>query len=118
MSYNVYNGEYPGVPNHGAILIETNPGVTRLAEAGRMYHVTGNLLMGMKFDPRNCIDPEGSVSFVPGTKRETSAIAKDDLAKFERERCDAPLCPGTPLYRCGDWHDVQELAFEKGIIRP
>ncbi|KAL4783458.1 hypothetical protein BJX76DRAFT_348601 [Aspergillus varians] len=111
MSYNVYTAEYSGVPNHEAIFIEINPGVPRLADAGRLYHVTGNLLMGMKFDPRNSIDPEGSASFVPGTKRKIGTISKDDLAKFERECCEAVPPP--------HWlRDVQKLAFEKGIIRP
>ncbi|PYH99865.1 hypothetical protein BO71DRAFT_367918, partial [Aspergillus ellipticus CBS 707.79] len=66
------------------------------------------------------------------TKKKIGTIVKGDLAKFEKECCEAvpppraqlnlrsqQLYPGTPLYRCGDWlRDVQKLAFEKGIIRP
>lgn len=132
MSFTVFTAEYAGVPNHEAIFIETNPAAPRMTEAGRLYHVTGNLLQGMKYDPRGSMDPEFSASHVPGTKKKIGTITKEDLARFETECCHAvpapraqltlggkQLYPGTPLYRCGDWlRDVQKLAFEKGIFKP
>ena len=58
MSPNIYTVEYAGVPNHGAIYIETNPPATRMTEGGSLYHVTGNVLQGMKYDPRRSMEPE------------------------------------------------------------
>ena len=53
MSYNVYTAEYIGNPNHVAIYIETNPNALQVADRGRLHHVTGNILQGMKYDPRD-----------------------------------------------------------------
>lgn len=53
MSYNVYTAEYFSKPNHVAIYIETNPNVLQVADWGHLHHVTGNILQGMKYDPRD-----------------------------------------------------------------
>ncbi|CAG8894386.1 unnamed protein product [Penicillium egyptiacum] len=131
MSFSVYTAEYLGAPNHEAIYIEINPTAPQMSERGRLYHVTGNLLQGMRYDPRGSFDRELSASYVPDTKKIIGSIAHTDLPRFETECCravEAPraqltlggkqLYPGTPLYRCGDWlRDVQKLAFEKGILK-
>ncbi|KAB8227952.1 uncharacterized protein BDW43DRAFT_233453 [Aspergillus alliaceus] len=132
MSYNVYTAEYAGKPNYVAIYIETKPNALQVADRGRLYHVTGNILQGMKYDPRDSRDPIESASFVPGTKIKIRTIAKGDLARFETECCKAVppppaqmtlggkrLDPSKPLYRCGEWiQDVKKLTFEKGIFKP
>ncbi|KAB8257981.1 hypothetical protein BDV32DRAFT_77001 [Aspergillus pseudonomiae] len=131
MSYNVYTAQYAGKPNHVAIYIETNPNALQVADRGRLYHVTGNILQGMKYDPRDSRDPIESASFVPGTKLKIGTIAKGDLVRFETECCKAVppppaqmtlggkrLDPSKPLYRCGEWvEDVKKLAFEQGIFK-
>ncbi|KAJ5346737.1 hypothetical protein N7541_009219 [Penicillium brevicompactum] len=97
MSFSVYTAEYLGAPNHEAIYIETNPTAPRTSEGGRLYHVTGNLLQGMKYDPRGSFDPEFSASYVPGTKKVIGSIAQADLTRFETECCRAVEAPQAQL---------------------
>ncbi|KAE8352301.1 hypothetical protein BDV28DRAFT_4299 [Aspergillus coremiiformis] len=131
MCYNVYTAEYAGHPNHVAIYIEIEPDAVDIIDRGRLYHVTGNLLQGMTYDPRDSKDPQESASFVPDTKIKIGTIAQGDLARFETECCRAVppppaqltlankrFDPSKPLYRCGEWvEDVKKLAFEKGIFK-
>ncbi|EPS28163.1 hypothetical protein PDE_03109 [Penicillium oxalicum 114-2] len=117
MSFNAYTAEYVGVSTTMKLFIlRANPTAPKTLEGGHLYHL---------------VSPEFSASHVPGTKRKIGTIAKEDIARFETECCQADpaphtrltlggkqLYPGTQLYRCGDWlRDVQKLAFEKGIIK-
>lgn len=133
MSYNVYTVESlgNGERNHIAIYIETDPSADPDSIKGHLYHVTGTILNGMKYDPRETVDPERLPEHIPGSKKQIATIAREDLARFESECCLAVpppksqvtlggkrLYPGEPLYRCGDWlEDVERVAVEKGIFR-
>lgn len=133
MSYNVYKVESlgNGDRNHQAIYIETDPSAPPESTRGHLYHVTGTILNGMEYDPRPTVDPEFLPEHIPGSKKQTATIAREDLVRFENECClavPAPraqvtlsgkrLYPGMPLYRCGDWlQDVERVAFEKGIFK-
>ncbi|KAJ5572621.1 hypothetical protein N7450_009605 [Penicillium hetheringtonii] len=94
MSPNIYTVEYAGVPNHGAIYIETNPPATRMTEGGSLYHVTGNVLQGMNQIQTECCQA------VPAPRAKLILGGKQSY-------------PGTPLYRCGN---VQGLSSDKGLI--
>ena len=131
MSYNVFYVETVGIRNHKAIYIESNPSAPPETPRGRLHHVTGTILAGMNYDPRDTVDPEFTPEYVPASKRKIATIAADDLPRFESECCEfippprpqmtlsgKQLYPGTPLYRCGDWlRDVENLAVEKGILK-
>ncbi|KAI9375148.1 hypothetical protein BJX61DRAFT_550019 [Aspergillus egyptiacus] len=131
MSYEVFTAEYIGQPNHIALYIETNPSPDDQDRSGRLYHVIGTILQGMKYASPRVKDPAFSTSFVRGTKKMIGTIAASDLERFETECCKAvappalqmtvtgqPLDPSRPLYRCNQWlDDVVKLAFEKGIFQ-
>jgi hypothetical protein len=111
MSYNVYTAEYVGKPNHVAIYIETNPNALQVADRGHLYHVTGNILQGMIYDPRDSRDPMESASFVPGTKTKIGTIAKEDLARFEPECCRAVPAPPAQMTLGGKRLDLLEKKY-------
>jgi hypothetical protein len=51
MPYNVYTVKYLGEPNHVAIYVEKEPVSESNKEgSGTLYHVTGSILMGMKYE--------------------------------------------------------------------
>ncbi|CAG7922317.1 unnamed protein product [Penicillium olsonii] len=127
MPLKVYTTESIGAPrNHIAIYIETAPD----EDAGWLYHVTGTILNGMDYTPRETPNPAHLPEYVPSSMKQLATIEEDNLDKFVKEVClavpppraqvtlrGARLYPGTPLYRCGDWlKDVQEMAFQKGIF--
>lgn len=131
MSYNVYTAEYIGNPNHVVIYIKTNPNALQVANQGRLHHVTGNILQGMKYNPRDSRDPIELASFMPASKIKIRTIAKHDLARFKMKCCravpaplaqmtigDKHLDPSKLLYHCREWvEDVKKLAFEKDIFK-
>lgn len=133
MSCKVYTVESlgNGERNHIAIYIETDPSTPQDSTRGHLYHVTGTILNGMKYDPRETQDPERLPEHIPGSKKLIATIAREDLARFESECCLAVpppkaqvtlsgkrLYPGEPLYRCRDWLlDVERVAVEKGIFK-
>lgn len=115
MSFNVYIAEYAKILNHKAIYIEFNPTTPRMSKGGCLYHITRNLLQGIKYNPKGSIDPKFLASHIPNIKKKIGTITKGDVTKFETEYCQAvptpqaqltlsgkQLYPGTPLYRCGD----------------
>ncbi|KAJ5120853.1 uncharacterized protein N7515_010241 [Penicillium bovifimosum] len=129
MALKVYTTESIGAQrNHIAIYIETEPSENR----GWLHHVTGTILNGMDYTPRQTPDPEMLAEYVPDSKKLIATIEESDLDRFREECCMAVLppraqvtlkgtrlYPDTPLYRCGDWlKDVQDMAFRKGILKP
>jgi hypothetical protein len=129
MALKVFTTESIGAQrNHIAIYIETEPSENR----GWLHHVTGTILNGMDYTPRQTPSPEMLAEYVPDSKKLIATIEEGDLERFREECCMAVLppraqvtlkgtrlYPDTPLYRCGDWlKDVQDMAFRKGIFKP
>lgn len=129
MQLKVFTTESIGATrNHIAIYIETNPA----EDAGWLHHVTGTILNGMDYTPRETCNPVQLPEHVPDSMKQVATIAEEDLERFREECCmavlppraqvtlrGARLYPDTPLYRCRDWlKDVQEMAFRKGIFKP
>ncbi|KAJ5873811.1 uncharacterized protein N7529_002241 [Penicillium soppii] len=128
MPLKVYRTESIGATrNHIAIYIETAP----TEDAGWLHHVTGTILNGMDYTPRETPNPVHLPEHVPSSMKQIATIEEEDLERFREECCLAvpppqaqvtlrgtQLYPDTPLYRCGDWlKDVQELAFKNGIFK-
>ncbi|KAM0544116.1 hypothetical protein ACHAPJ_011998 [Fusarium lateritium] len=124
MSYNVYTVEYIGSPNHVAIFIENGR-----EGSGTIYHVIGNILLGMEFNIKPAKRPNLSESFVPGTQRQIGRIQQADVARFEavcqnnpppgaQLRLNGrPKDPSKPIRRCGEWvNEVVDRALYEGII--
>lgn len=129
MALKVFTTESIGAQrNHIAIYIETNPSEDR----GWLHHVTGTILNGMDYTPRQTPNPEVLPEHVPDSKKQIGTIEEEDLGRFREECCLAVLppraqvtlkgtrlYPDTPLYRCIEWlKDVEELAVRKGIFEP
>lgn len=132
MSFKVYTVESlgNGPRNHKAIYIETHPTAAPTAIKGTLYHVTGTILNGMTYDPRDTLDPAHLPEHIPGTKKQIATITEANLTRFENECClsvpppqaqvslsGTRLFPEIPLYRCTEWlDDVEKVAVEKGIF--
>lgn len=130
ISFNVYKVEYVGTPNHQAIYVETNPTASQ-TRGGNLYHVSGNLLHGMKYETKTSYNPECSKIYIPRLTRKIGIIAQADLPRFVAECCEEVRPPPAQLspdkkrlglshafYRCGQWlEDVVDLAFAKGIFK-
>lgn len=130
ISFNVYKVEYVGTPNHQAIYVETNPTAPQ-TRGGNLYHVSGNLLHGMKYEIKTSYNPECSKIYIPRLTRKIGTIAQADLPRFVAECCEEVKPPPAQLspdkkrlglshafYRCGQWlEDVVDLAFAKGIFK-
>ena len=82
MPYNVCTVEHFSKPNHVAIYIKTNSNALQVADQEHLHHVTGNILQGMKYDPRDSRNPIESASFVLASNAKIGTIAKHDLAMF------------------------------------
>ncbi|KAK0369697.1 hypothetical protein CABS03_01686 [Colletotrichum abscissum] len=124
MSYNICTLEYLGSPNHVAIFIEDGQ-----HGSGTIYHVIGNILVGMEFQIKPAKRPDLSESFVPGTQRQLGRIQKADVVSFEAlcrsvpppgaqlKLNGRPKDPSKPIRRCGEWvHEVADKALSQGII--
>ncbi|KAK9847662.1 hypothetical protein MYU51_018409 [Penicillium brevicompactum] len=130
ISFNVYKVEYVGTPNHQAIYVETNPTASQ-TRGGNLYHVSGNLLHGMKYEIKTSYNLECSKIYIPRLTRKIGIIAQADLPRFVAECCEEVRPPPAQLspdkkrlglnhafYRCGQWlEDVVDLAFAKGIFK-
>ena len=109
--YEVYTAQYAGQPNHIGIWVQTHLQQNK----GDMFHVTGNILMGMVYEHKVTHKPESSLSFVPGTKRYKGWIYSTDLNALESvcRSIDVPgsqlalngkpLNPSVPIRRCTEW---------------
>ncbi|KAJ6148504.1 hypothetical protein N7497_010486 [Penicillium chrysogenum] len=105
--------------NHIAIYIETDPSEDR----GWLHHVTGTILNGMDYTPRQTPNPEMLPEHVPDSKKQIGTIEEEDLEssspRAQVTLKGTRLYPDTPLYRCTEWlKDVEEMAIRKGIIKP
>jgi hypothetical protein len=60
MSYNVYTAEYIGSPNHVRLYVETESS----KKMGLVFHVIGNILMGMTYEKKTDERPSTSVTYV------------------------------------------------------
>ncbi|KAJ0420571.1 hypothetical protein BJY00DRAFT_284098 [Aspergillus carlsbadensis] len=130
-SYEVYNVQFVGQPNHVALYIETQPDEPVETRKGLKYDVTGTILMGMVYRKQECEDPLVDAAYVPDSKQKVATIVIGDLQRFETECCEvvAPPAsqvfingrrkdPSKPLYRCNHWvDDVVKLAFEREIFK-
>ncbi|KAL4933724.1 uncharacterized protein BDV17DRAFT_286542 [Aspergillus undulatus] len=133
-TYDVFTAEYKGDPNHVAIYIETHPAADgeELHPKGRLYHILGNILHGMKYEKR---DSDTSLishrKYAQNTLKKIGTIAVEDIDQFKKECCKGVPPPGSqisddgnpkdsskPEYRCKDWaDDMVKLALDKGILK-
>ena len=101
---------YHGKPDHETIFVETHEGGQG---TGHVYHVTGTILNGMKYDPRQEGRSEGSVEF--HKKERVGSLKRSDYAQF-KSICEGTRVPdkqvdlrgrrldgSKPLRRCGEW---------------
>lgn len=125
MDYNVYTVEYFGVPrDHKAIFVRISDN-----ESGTIYHVTGSLMVGMKYEKKPRPNPETSATYVPGSKVLVGTVKEDDMGRFE-EICEGVPAPtaqiklggkridsSTPLRTCREWvgEAVAQL-LEQGLV--
>ena len=108
MSYKVFLVSSLGAPrDHEAIFIETE-----LDESGQIFHVTGNIQTGMKYESEARKKPEESISFVKKELLGTVPIANYSRINSVCERIPPPakqfngpkrINPNVPLRRCGEW---------------
>ncbi|GIZ45770.1 hypothetical protein CKM354_000892300 [Cercospora kikuchii] len=126
MSYKVYTIERLGMSslNHVAIFVgtETDGG-------GLIFHVTGNILSGMKYEKQVSDRPDNSASFIAGTQRLIGTLQKSKLSDFE-SACESvpvpgaqlklngtPKDPSKPIRRCGEWvEDAKAKVTADGIM--
>jgi hypothetical protein len=126
MSYDVYTAEYIGSPNHVRLCVETDS----TKRMGLIFHVTGNILMGMTYEIRIDKCPDTSVSYVDNSMVRIGSLEATDLARFKLA-CEAVPVPGAqltlngtqrdaskPIRRCGEWvQDAKEKVLAEGIVR-
>ena len=117
-TYRVFHVYYHGTPDHEAIFVETH----EIGEfSGHIYHVTGNILTGMTYDPRAEKRPDDLGEF--HEKRNIGRVKQSDYARVE-QICREIAVPGPqldlrgrrldstkPVRRCGEWaaEAIQEL---------
>jgi hypothetical protein len=129
MSYKVYTVEYlgqPGSSNHIAIFIEKDP----IDASGVMYHVTGTVLMEMRYENRESHNFRHSPTSILGFEVLVGDIFEADLPRFEAI-CESipapdaqvdlrsrPLNPSVPIRRCTEWvNEVVERVKADGVVR-
>jgi hypothetical protein len=126
MSYNVYTAEYIGSPNHVRLYVETDSS----KKMGLVFHVIGNILMGMTYEKKIDERPDTSVTYVDNSMVRIGSVEATDLARFELA-CEAVPVPGKqltligtrldpskPVRRCGEWvQDAKEKLLAEGIVR-
>lgn len=126
MSYKVYTIEPLGFGplNHVAIFVETETD-----GSGLIFHVTGNILSGMKYEKQASDRPDNSTSFIAGSQRLIGTLQKSKLCDFE-SACESVPVPGAQLKlngtpkdpskstrRCGEWvEDAKAKVIADGIM--
>ncbi|PIA94592.1 hypothetical protein CB0940_08167 [Cercospora beticola] len=126
MSYKVYTIERLGMSslNHVALFVETETD-----GGGLVFHVTGNILSGMKYEKEVSDRPDNSASFIAGTQRLIETLQKSKLSDFE-SACESVPIPGAqlklngtpkhpwkPIRRCGEWvEDAKAKVIADGIL--
>jgi hypothetical protein len=126
MSYNVYTAEYIGSPNHVRLYVETDSS----KKMGLVFHVIGNILMGMTYEKKIDERPDTSATYVDNSMVRIGSVEATDLARFELA-CEAVPVPGKqltlngtrldpskPVRRCGEWvQDAKEKLLAEEIVR-
>lgn len=77
-TYRVFYVYYHGKPEYEAIFVETHENGT---VSGHLYHVTGNILMGMTYEHKRARRPEDSAEF--HEKRYIGRVKRFDYARVE-----------------------------------
>jgi hypothetical protein len=129
VAYKVYTVEYlgqPGSRNHIAIFVGKDP----VDDSGVIYHFTGTILMGMRYEHRTSHNFKYSHTAVPGSEVLVGSVLEADLQRFEAI-CESipapgaqidlrgrPLNPSVPVRRCTEWvHEVVEQVKADGVVR-
>lgn len=130
MPYSVYTVEYLGEPNHVALYVEKEPvSDSNKKGSGTLYHVTGSILVGMKYENKPSYNFKQSVSFIPGSNVLIGRVKATDMPLLEAV-CETVPPPGAqitkrggrmdsskPLRRCGEWvKDVVEKLLADGVV--
>jgi hypothetical protein len=116
----------PGGRNHIAIFVEKD----QLDGSGVMYHVTGTILMGMKYETRESHSFRNSHTTIPDSEVLVGNVLEADLRRFEAI-CESvpppgaqvdlrsrPLNPSVPIRRCTEWVNVVvERVKADGLVR-
>ena len=100
--------------NHVGIFVETESD-----GSGRIYHVVGNILMGMNYEKKRAKQPDLSETFIVGSKKLIGQVGISKMDQFEAI-CQAipppgaqlklngePIDPSIPIRRCAEW--VEEV---------
>lgn len=129
MLFNVYTVEYLGWRgNHVAIFVVEKPESDGTG-SGRLYHVTGSIQEGMKYEARDSKPFRESTSFVPGSQILIGTVKDVSMPDFEAV-CEATpvprrqmnlrgrvLDPSKPVRRCRRWvEEAVEKLLATGIV--
>ena len=96
-------------------------------ETGDLYHVTGNILAGMKYESKPFKNPRDSPNYEGGTRLGTISAAKYSQVNGICESVPVPgkqsklnghrINPNAPLRRCGEWvDDAIALLRARGML--
>lgn len=123
MSYCIYKVASLGAPrNHNAIFVETDA-----SGGGVVFHVTGDIQNGMRFETKAAKRPEDSVTFVDKTL--LGWVTAGNFQYIEGvcrgvppplKQFDGPkrLYPKEPLRRCQEWTNETILALNaNGLLQ-
>lgn len=122
MSHQVYLVSTAGLPlDHQAIFVETNSD-----KSGQVFHVTGSIQNGMKYETEARENPEETPAFV--SKELLGRVAKADYSRIDiicrqitppAKQFDGPkrIDPKMPLRRCNEWaQEAIEALKSEGIF--
>lgn len=126
MSYNVYTAEYEGhARNHMGIFVKIEDN-----KNGKLYHVVGSILQGMKYEVKSVHHPTLSNTYVPGTMVLIGTVKKEEMPRFEAacEEVEVPGAqlflngqrkdPSKPVRRCREWvDDAREKLITDSIVQ-
>lgn len=126
--YKVHFVEYISLhgKDHHALYVETDCN----DKMGYQYHVTGNLLMGMKLRIQDCPNPETAPSFKAMTM--IGYVGRQSLTQLEETCLSVPppkpqiylnsrrIYPHEPLRTCQEWiaDVIEKLRRDKVITSP
>lgn len=108
MSYTVYRVSYTGAPrNHKGIFVES-----KADKSGQLFHVTGNIQQGMRYETKSARRPEDSATF--HSKARLGVVQFADFEGIDialenipppKKQYDGPkrINPKEPLRRCQEW---------------
>ena len=122
-NYSVYLVESEGMPrNHHGIFVETE-----VDGSGTLFHVIGNIQLGMSYESRPEKKPELSLTFL--NKRLLGWIYNSEIDRFDAICRDNPppaaqfkggkrINPNVPLRRCQEWtREIIQNLRDEGVIK-